>query len=566
MAVYQPTPAQMQHYGALFDNTYRNADIPGNPQPTMSRDAFIQQQAAANPGKGQSDFDNERQAKQLQRSMQEVNQPWEDMKSIAAFPFKKMAGALGNYIGDAQTESEYYDQTGQQKSAQEIYAERDAQAQQEQQGVGNLSPQDVAEIDSQSLQSQAQKANHDTLQLQAKGATPVVNPKDDPVGALAAMNNNKLRGVGDAAGNVSPPPAPVPTQTQAQNMQLNQMGKQAMFDENKIPQWFDSTAFNMGLISFGLNLLDGNSLSTAFNSAGQTFGQLRGQEKRQIWAQDLAGQGYSPQEIQQWIETGDAKVLTDPMEKQAKQVALQTNLARLDQMQYENSPEMRQYQLGREQRKDALSEMQIRNSIANSNARLALAQKQFNMKLQAMQSDPEFGLDPKVARLVQNQVMPYLRDAQVKASRFDQSGEAARDALKAYDAGNLDEATSLYKGSREAFTKGYKGGYGGVNSKEIEEFSGAPAWLERYASNLRVGLTGHVSRDELVRHLQASEAASQAEHGAMKNYIQSQYHSLSAQIGPQRAQQVLNLTGSGAGIGQIVGAPANENTVELEQY
>lgn len=243
-------------------------------------------------------------------------------------------------------------------------------------GLGNDNPSaDKAQAAQNQARTEAAQAKQAQANAIAKGYTPTPDAKQDPVGFMSAANMNKAKGVGDASGtmNVNGPTPPTPTQQQA--MQLNQVGKQTAYDMSKAGPWYKSQSFNYGLISFGLNLLSGNDLATSFGAAGQAFGDMYGQEQRGAWAQDLINQGYSHAEVEQYVRSGDSKVLTDPMEKQAKQVQLQSNLQNLNNLQYENSPEMRAYSLNREARKDALQEAQIRNQMANSNAQVSIARQ-----------------------------------------------------------------------------------------------------------------------------------------------------------------------------------------------
>lgn len=214
------------------------------------------------------------------------------------------------------------------------------------QGVLGLGNTDPAAVQAQQAQSKATAEAKAAAQQQktavANGYTPTPDASKDPVGYMAATNMNKAKGVGESTGTMNEKAPAPPTESQQQSIALNQMGKQSAFDMSKAGPWYKSQSFNYGLISFGLNLLSGNDLATSFNAAGQAFGDMYGQEQRGAWAQDLQAQGYSPQEIEEYVRTGDSKTLTDPMEKQARQVQLQTNLQQLDNLQYSNSPEQRQ--------------------------------------------------------------------------------------------------------------------------------------------------------------------------------------------------------------------------------
>ncbi|MFW3388612.1 UNVERIFIED_CONTAM: hypothetical protein RF648_21760, partial [Kocuria sp. CPCC 205274] len=161
-------------------------------------------------------------------------------------------------------------------------------------------------------------------------------------------------------------------------MDLHKTGQQANFDQNKIPEWYQSKSFGYGLITFGLNLLSGNDLAQSFALAGNAFTGAYGTEKRSIWAQDLHKQGYNPAEVEQWVQTGDAKVLTDPVQKEFQRaqqtLQLQTGKEQLSALQYENDPARRQQALLEHQqdrdlsRLNIMSEMQARQLNATNQA------------------------------------------------------------------------------------------------------------------------------------------------------------------------------------------------------
>ena len=195
-------------------------------------------------------------------------------------------------------------------------------------------------------------------------------PADSQVDYLKKSVSNRLSDTGDKLTGLSDPPPEMPA-TQQFTKQLEEWGTQVAFDQTKVPTWHDSDSFNYALINFGLNLLSGNDLATSFGRAGQTFTDMYGREKREIWAQDLAQKGYSGPEIQQYIETGDSSVLTDPMERQAKLQQFNLGQAQLEQALQESSPEAREYKAKRQAWED----------------RQDMADKAFNRDLQLQQLD-----------------------------------------------------------------------------------------------------------------------------------------------------------------------------------
>ena len=167
-------------------------------------------------------------------------------------------------------------------------------------------------------------------------------PEDSQVTFVKETVSNRMAGTGDkVTGVVAAPPEMPPAQQFAK--QLEDWGTQVAFDQTKVPNWHESDAFSYSLINFGLNLLSGNDLATSFGLAGKTFNDMYGREKREHWAEDLRKSGYNDAEISQWIETGNSKDLTDPMERKAKMQQYNLAQTQLDQALYESSPEMREY-------------------------------------------------------------------------------------------------------------------------------------------------------------------------------------------------------------------------------
>lgn len=436
------TPVQLNYFGNQYDQKWRNSDIPDSPQPDMTREQYIAQQVAQNPNFGQNDIDNAARIKSRQGIIDSVMGGAGDAVSDLVRPFGQSArasiGKIGEYIAGNDAQNDYYNETGQRvdaDTARKYYEDQNAQAAASANAVpgdfrnstGVLalpeqSQQDQASMEAQKARDNQQSITQAATNFQNKGGQIPGDVGKDPVGTFSAMNSNKIRGVGDSAGGFQPPtPVSAPTPNQASAMQLDQMGQQANFDQNKVPVWYKSDSFNYGLISFGLNLLSGNDLATSFNAAGQAFGDMYGQEKRQIWAQDLAAKGYSAPEIEEWIRTGDSKTLTDPMKRQADRVALMSNMQNLNNLQYENSDEMRAYRLNREQRKDYWDEAQVRNQIANSNAQLSLSRARLGLEQQRLaRGDEKLNLkqaDAKQQESIQTNAVATQRAETVQAGR-----------------------------------------------------------------------------------------------------------------------------------------------------
>ncbi|WKV17074.1 hypothetical protein [Salmonella phage PKM.Hi.22.6] len=239
------------------------------------------------------------------------------------------------------------------------------------------SAQDKAAHQRGALNQQAQGKAQAVAKARSQGYQDVPNAAQDPAGNLAARNANKAAGVGGQTGEINfNKDGEVPSPQQAQNMQLDQLGKKTAFNMDDMPEWYESNSFNYGLISFGLNLLSGNDLATSFGAAGEAFSSMYGQERRQMWAQDLISQGYSPTEVEEYVRTGKSDVLTDPMEKQAKQIQMATGLANLEAIQYENSDEERQYKKDQDKFERDIKIQQLNDSRAARAESAALRREQ----------------------------------------------------------------------------------------------------------------------------------------------------------------------------------------------
>lgn len=466
-----------------------------------------------------------------------------------------VVGPTANYVSDSMAERDYAAEHGGQypASQEELAAYKSYKAKDMQ---GALSPANQAQDKQNEIQSGIQETQQKQADLQAQGYKPVPDAGQDPVGHISALNENKSKGVGGFSGNVNTPLPSPPTQSQVQDMNLNAQGKQAAFDQNKIPAWYKSNSFNMGLISFGLNLLSGNDLATSFGAAGEAFNQMYGEERRSYWAEDLAKQGYDPVEIEEWKRTGDSKVLTSPQEKQMKMIQQRLQMQQLDNALYEGSPEMRQYQLGREQRKDALSEAQIRNSIANSNAQLGLSRERLNFekskyaaKQAAAGEDPEWGITNPEARMVLQQGKKFTDDSNLKRSRMAVAQEAAQKAKQLLEAGDTAGAAAAYDQYEESYGKAMQGGLGKIDRHDASDIAGPRTWWGQASNAVVRGVRGAPTSGEIERAIASSNRGINTEHQVVVDNLQSMYENLIPKIGADRARAAVKFQANGSGIG-----------------
>lgn len=444
---------------------------------------------------------------------------------------------------------------------------------------GNTVNQDaVAAADpnqAQSGVSVTQTAPDAVTQVNAqRTAGTVVDPQ---ITKVSQQVSNRAAGVGNGiSGNVPQPPVPPQSQTQTQLMSEN--SDRLAFDMNKVPKWNESDAFSMGMINFGVSLLAGNDIYSSLNSASSKFQEAYGQEKRTAWAEDLRKKGYDENEIQSWIASGNNKDLTDPMEKKMKIMQYNQAAMNLDKAKYENSPEMRNYNMSHQKWEDQMKvqamkdqEAQQAASLAIQRAHLAIAQKEANAKLAAGKGDNPFGLDNRTLSRVQQQVKPYYDKVMNKTSQFSMATNAINEAKRLRAAGAPEsQVTAQYNIAKEAYARGMKGTFtGGISPKEVDEYAGNPNLIKGgFASGL-VALGGNVPDYELERLGQATSGAHDSELKTFQDFQANQYDQLSREIGPQRAAQVMSVFNTTGGDHALVSGDqrgtANPRTVQIQR-
>lgn len=140
-----------------------------------------------------------------------------------------------------------------------------------------------------------------------KGVAPQFAVSDGQINATAARNANISQGIGDYKGNVEAPEQPTPSQQL--NQSLDQASNEVQAKVNEIPNWYESKAFGYSLMRFGIGLLAGEDMVSAFQGAGQSYMDLDGLEKRERWRGDLQKEGYSNAQIEAYIQTGNSNLL-----------------------------------------------------------------------------------------------------------------------------------------------------------------------------------------------------------------------------------------------------------------
>lgn len=351
-----------------------------------------------------------------------------------------VAGPAANYISDSMAQRDFAAEHGGQypASPEELSAYKSLKAKDMNGALNPQPPATQAQDKQDEIQAGIQKSEQEQKDLAAQGYKQVPDAGQDPVGHISALNENKSKGVGGFSGNVNTPLPTPPTQSQTQDIQLNQQGKAAAFDQNKIPAWYKSDSFNMGLISFGLNLLSGNDLATSFGAAGQAFNDMYGSERRSYWVEDLQKQGYDPIEIDEWRRTGDSKVLTSPQEKAMKGIQQKLQMQQLDNALYEGSPEMRQYKLDQDQFDRNIKIEQMNDAKAARAESLALRREQMAASAEDRAERRQDRLDRAAAKGTE------YKDALAKAenwyTRARQGYKNYEDTVRSY--GGIDKVYS----------------------------------------------------------------------------------------------------------------------------
>lgn len=304
------------------------------------------------------------------------------------------------------------------------------------------------------------------------------DPQQDPAGAIKAVSINRAAGVGNGVGLTPPPQAP--KMPEVAKRAAEQEGKQVLFDMNKIPKPMESMAFNQGLLSFGLNLLSGNDWADSFNAAGSHFDQAYGREKREAWRQDLLNQGYDAHEIEAYVQSGDSKALSDPMEKKMKMQQYALGQAQLSKAEYESSPEFMQYQQDRQNWQDQVQMKQIENQQTFQNENLKIAQAQLALSQQRLDVDVQkanqkAGAAPKYNEALSKAENHYLRarqglsNYQETEKRFNIDYQSQGAAKKFADAATID---MIFSGNAKAETMARM-----VNHEAAEIVNAEREWL-----------------------------------------------------------------------------------------
>lgn len=250
------------------------------------------------------------------------NKTPDPLRGVFSQGIRKTGQDIGNYLDDREREKEYAN-----------WKERGRGALENPQFMLATDPSNPYQLlPEQSVQAEAQQQaeQQKAVQNEQKKA-PDIDSFGAPAQKLAVVN-------AQANGEVDDEPPTLPSRSQIQTKEIDVEGKQLLFREVAHPNWYEDDSFYEGLLSFGLNMLSGNDWAQSFNAGAQVYQNSKGLEERQIWAQDLIAAGYDAHEVQAYVKTGDHKVLTDPREKQMREMEFQMAKLNLGKAQYENDP------------------------------------------------------------------------------------------------------------------------------------------------------------------------------------------------------------------------------------
>lgn len=382
--------------------------------------------------------------------------------------------------------------------------------------------------------------------------------KEDPAANLALSTGVRaVQGTGVGMPKMPEMPSMKEMQGQAQSLEA----KRVSFDQSKIPKWYDSQSFNMGLLSFGLNLLSGNDWATSFNQAGQVFDKGFGKEKRAAWADDLRAQGYDDHEIQAYIETGDNKVLSDPAEKKFREQQYQLGAAQLQKAQYESSPEYQAYQRAEKDYDRQFKEAQLQSQINYQNASLGMQQAQLQMK-QAMANQKQGDWTSRDYTQLRSTVQTGLRTMEQKLVQSRLADASLGDLQAAIDRGDNAAAQGAYQSFREYQARAMLGGNATLTPKAIEEVTGLPSKVDSVINMGMLSFGGEPSKKWIAAQKANVGRALANEHTVANELISNFYRTIKDEYGPEVAARAARRVSGGTNLGSM---KFDENGNMIEQ-
>lgn len=383
---------------------------------------------------------------------------------------------------------------------------------------------------------------------------------NDPASAISAKVVNR---------SVNPSGSPTnypekPEMAQIANKVEEAAGSRIMMDQNKIPKWNESDAFYGGLLSMGLNILSGNNLAQSFNAAGQYFDKAYGREKRQAWAEDLRRQGFDEQEIQAYIETGDNKALTDPMEKKARQQQYQLGQYQLQKAMYETSPEYQQYQRDSENFERDLKMRQMQNQESYQNRSLAIQQAGVDAQRAKLQQAANAFTSRDFTQF-RGTLQTAMRTMEQKLVQSGLADRSLNDLQAAVERGDNAAAQAAYMSFREYQARAMLGGNATLTTKAIEEVTGLPSKLDNALNKGLLGFGGTPTNTWVDSQRASVKNAIKNEHEVAASLLENAYRTWAPEYGHEMAQRAVRRIAGGSNLGNITFDPQTGSMVSAKQ-
>lgn len=348
--------------------------------------------------------------------------------------------------------------------------------------------------------------------------TPSVDTKSSTNSSSSTPASSSTVSPVDSNGNAGDVPTPPDFKAIADRdtADLSKTADPITFDHSKDEVWYKSDAFSSALISFGTSLMSGSDIYTAMTRGGKTYHDEYGRDQRQKWADDLRKRGYDEQDIQAWIESGDAKDLPDLTAKKLQAVQLKNATFEARKNAYEASPEYQQWKAKREAAEDKLKQEQFAEEKrahmasealqAQSIQQTALARRDaLEAKREAKGEEADYygGRPQKVYTSQVRPIQAVVNKVNQRTQSLDSADNALTEALKE---GDPEKRAQILRGYEDQFTRGILGGNATLTEESIKSLSGPRQALARIVYGIKTGTIGTVD-DATIRQLQDSSKA-----------------------------------------------------------
>lgn len=384
---------------------------------------------------------------------------------------------------------------------------------------------------------------------------PSADPVVDPATSLAISTKNRGitgGGLGDRALPKVPGQPETPEQAAFQAQELE--SKRIAFDQNKIPKWHESNAFGMGLISFGLNMMSGNSAAESFNAAGKVFETGFSKEKREAWADELRSQGYDDNEILKWVETGDNKELTDPQEKIMKNMEYQRAQYQLEDARY-NTNEGRQAKSDQQRFDNEMQVAKMEEDRAYRNATLANDSARLNLQLREHERKLKTDAEPKMTSRDYSQlastVMPTVKVANQRIAFSDAAKRDLDDIQRYIKEGNTAGVQGSYKSFQYNMARAVKGGGATLTEKDVEGASALTSKFDDTKNYLSLKTTGAPTQFwvDSMRKSVTNDITNQT--NGVRQIAEEVYNTYEPIFGAEEAQRIVGRIMAGGSLGKL---------------